>query len=120
MRKSDWKAKIKEQCRAAGTYAKHYESVIDTLAATLEQRDRTHAEFTASGGKSVIEYTNKAGATNVVKNPLLVLWMDLNQSALALWRDLGLTPKGYKDITGDKQKKPKESALAAALKSIED
>ena len=68
----------------------------------------------------MIEYTNKAGATNVIKNPLLVLWMDLNQSALALWRDLGLTPKGYKDITGDKQKKPKESALAAALKSIED
>ena len=37
-------------------------------------------------------------ATNTVKNPKLVIWMDLNTQALAYWKELGLTPSGLKRL----------------------
>ena len=55
----------------------------------------------SEGAEPVREYTNKAGATNLTKNPLLILWDDLNKSALAYWRDLGLTPSSYKKLAGE-------------------
>lgn len=119
MTKNKWISLIKEQLSALGTQDPAYNSVIDTLAGILEQRDKTFKEFKNSGGKSVIEYTNKGGSTNMTKNPLLVLWDDLNKSALAYWRELGLTPSGYKKITGDVPKKEKSGGLIAALKAIE-
>ena len=119
MEKAKWKKKIIKQCREIGTYQDAYLPAIETLAGILEQRDKTHAEFTKSGGKSVVTYINKFGAENMVKNPLLVMWDDLNKSALALWRDLGLTPAGYKKIAGEGQMQRKESALAKALKDFE-
>lgn len=96
-----------------------YNSAVETLAGILEQRDKTFKEFRASGGESVISYTNKGGSTNLIKNPLLVLWDDLNKSALAYWRELGMTPSSYKKMTGDSPKKEMRSGLAAALKDIE-
>lgn len=118
MRKAEWKKKIIEQCQSVGTYRDAFLPVIDTLAGILEQRDKTHAELTSSGGKSVILYTNKAGAENMTKNPLLVLWDDLNKSALAYWRDLGLTPAGLRKLDEKSMQKPKVSALAEALKEL--
>ena len=103
---------------ALGVQNSAYNSAIETLAGILEQRDRTFKEFKGSGGKSVIEYTNKGGSTNMTKNPLLVLWDDLNKSALAYWRELGLTPSSYKKMTGDTVKKEKAGGLAAALASV--
>lgn len=114
-----WAALIKSQLKMLGVSEPAYESVISTLADILEQRDKTKDEFIKSGGKSVIEYTNKGGSTNMTKNPLLVLWDDLNKSALAYWRELGLTPSSYKKMTGDAPKKEKPSGLAAALAEIE-
>ena len=119
MTKKKWRDLILTQLNALGTYKVAYDSVIDTLAAVLEQRDRTATEFHKSGGKSVIEYTNKGGSTNLTKNPLLVLWDDLNKSALAYWRELGLTPSSYKKVSGDGPTKEKPSGLAAALMQIE-
>lgn len=119
MRKADWKKKIIAQTQGVGTYRKEFLPVIEALAGILEQRDKTHAEFTASGGKSVIEYTNKNGSTNLIKNPLLQTWNDLNTSALAYWRDLGLTPQGLRKIDEDLLKPQKKvSTLAAALKDL--
>lgn len=118
MRKSEWKKKIIEQCQSVGTYRDAFLPAIDTLAGILEQRDKTHAELTSSGGKSVILYTNKAGAENMTKNPLLVLWDDLNKSALAYWRDLGLTPAGLRKLDEKSMQKPKVSALAEALREL--
>ena len=64
--------------------------------------------------------SNKAGATNLTKNPLLVLWDELNKTALAYWRELGLTPSSYKKITGEgARKEEKKKGLAAALAEIE-
>ena len=56
----------------------------------------------------------------MTKNPLLVLWDELNKTALAYWRELGLTPSAYKKITGEGAKKDtKAKGLAAALASLE-
>lgn len=119
MTKSKWKNLILEQMAALGVKKDAYSSAVETLAGILEQRDKTFREFQASGGKSVIQYTNKGGSTNMTKNPLLVLWDELNKSALAYWRELGLTPFSYKKMTGDAPKQEKTGELAEALKSIE-
>ena len=118
--KGAWKAVIEQQMAALHVKSESYGPAIETLATILEQRDKTYDEFIQSGGKSVIEYTNKGGSTNMTKNPLLVLWDDLNKSALAYWRELGLTPSSYKKMTGANQKDEKPSGLAAALLSAED
>lgn len=120
MSKKKWKNLIKKQLATLGLQNDAYESTVESLAAILEQRDKTFEEFQQNGGKSVIEYTNKGGSTNMTKNPLLVLWDDLNKTALAYWRELGLTPSSYKKLTGTgaKQEESKKG-LAAALASIE-
>lgn len=118
--KKKWKNLILKQLDSLGLNEDAYESSVDSLAAILEQRDKTYQEFRDSGGKSVIAYTNKGGSTNLTKNPLLVLWDDLNKTALAYWRELGMTPSSYKKVTGMgvKREEPKKG-LAAALASIE-
>lgn len=120
MSKTKWKNLIIKQLTALGLQNDAYKSTVESLAAILEQRDKTFEEFQQNGGKSVIEYTNKGGSTNMTKNPLLVLWDDLNKTALAYWRELGLTPSSYKKLTGTgaKQEESKKG-LAAALASIE-
>ena len=119
MTKAKWKSLILAQMAALDIQKDMYDPAIETLAGILEQRDKTFKEFKFSGGRSVIEYTNKGGSTNMTKNPLLILWGDLNKSALAYWRELGLTPSSYKRMTGDTPKKEKPGGLAAALASLE-
>ena len=55
----------------------------------------------------------------MTKNPLLVLWDDLNKTALAYWRELGLTPSSYKKMTGDAPKKEKPQGLVEVLSKLE-
>lgn len=94
----EWRDRIKEACIKAGTYKGYFDSVIETLAEILEARDDARQKFIESGGDSVVTYTNQRGQTNVVKNPALVVVDDMNKTALAYWRDLGLTPAGLKRI----------------------
>lgn len=120
MSKKKWKNLINRQLSALGLQNDSYDSTVDSLSQILEQRDKTFQEFQESGGKSVIEYTNKGGSTNMTKNPLLVMWDELNKTALAYWRELGLTPSSYKKLTGEGPKKEEtKKGLAAALASIE-
>lgn len=120
MSKTKWKNLINKQLIAVGLHDEAFESTVESLASILEQRDKTFQEFQQSGGKSVIEYTNKGGSTNMTKNPLLVLWDDLNKTALAYWRELGLTPSSYKKVTGTGTKKEDgKKGLAGILASIE-
>nr|DAL38790.1 MAG TPA_asm: terminase small subunit [Caudoviricetes sp.] len=119
MKREKWIETIEKQMEKLGTADPSYQSAVETLAEILEQRDKTKAEFKKSGGKSVIEYTNKGNATNMVKNPLLILWDDLNKSALAYWRELGLTPSSFRKMTGGVKEKEEKGGLAAALASLE-
>lgn len=101
MKRDEWKNKIIEACQAAGTYRDHIDAIIDTLAGILEKRDDAEAQFYSTGGNPVVAHTNKGGNTNIVKNPALVIYMELNTQALAYWRDLGLTPSALKKMNGD-------------------
>ena len=98
--KRTWKRRIRSACEIAGTYAEHYDIVIDTLAGIMETRDAAADQYKKSGGNPVVAYTNKGGHTNLRKNPALVIINECNQIALAYWRDLGLTPAGFKKLNG--------------------
>ena len=87
-----------EACKEAGTYRPFFDDVIETLGDILSRRDEAREMFVESGGNVLVNHTNKAGATNVEQNPCLRLINDLNRDALAYWRDLGLTPAGYKRL----------------------
>lgn len=120
MDKEAWKAKIEAACEAAGTYRPYFESVIDTLAGVMEMRDDAQEKFEASGGSSVVKHTNKGGASNIVKNPALVVIMDCNAQALAYWRDLGLTPAGLKKIDEQALRKQKRSSMSDLLRQMDN
>ena len=118
MKKSGWKSKIIKACKSAGTYEDHFDAVIETLAGILEKRDDAAEQYQKLGAVPIIRYTNKGGATNPAKNPALVLWDDLNKSALAYWRELGLTPASYKKMTGDAPQKEKRNGLTDLLEMM--
>lgn len=120
MTKKRWKAKIKKAATAAGTYKPVFDSVIDTLAGILERRDAAQQMFEESGGAVLVKHTNKGGATNIVQNPALRMVNDLERDALTYWRDLGLTPAGLKKINDEAFKAKPKSALAAALRELEN
>lgn len=120
MTENKWKSVIMDQLEALKLSDQAYDPIVKTLASILARRDKVEREFKQKGGEAAIEYTNKGGSTNLTKNPLLTLWDDLNKSALAYWRELGLTPSAYRKITGDSApKKQERSGLAAALRAIE-
>ena len=105
-------------CKNVGTYKADFDPIIETLVDAEIQRDKIRKEFTDSGGKTMIPYTNKNGSTNLVKNPLLVLWNDQCRTVLAYRRELGLTPAGLKKLNEKAMKPVKQSPLAKALKDL--
>lgn len=115
MKKAAWKRKIKHACEEAGTYRPYFDMTIASLAEILEIRDRTMEQYIASGRNPVVTHTNKAKEKNIVKNPVLQMYTDLQATALTYWRDLGLTPAGLKRISEEAMKLKKKSALADLL-----
>ena len=99
--KTTWKRRIKKACREAGTYEPFFDLIIDQLAEILETKDAAVELYAQSGGAPVVAYTNKGGHTNLRKNPALAVINECNQQALAYWRDLGLTPSGFKKLGND-------------------
>lgn len=119
MDRKKWKARIKKACEAVGTYEVHFDDVIDTLAAILEKRDAVEEQYIVEGACPVLEHTNNGGSCNLAKNPLIVLYMDLNNQAITYWRDLGLTPAGLRKINDKAKSEKKNDALAEALKGLD-
>lgn len=115
----EWKEKIVLSCKDAGTYRECFTDAIETLAATLSNRDEAQRLYEKQGSKPVVVYTNKNGQENIVKNPILVTIDDLNKTALTYWRDLGLTPKGLKAIDESAVKAKKTTGLQEMLKAID-
>lgn len=119
MDKVKWRERIKQASIDAGTYRPYFDSIIDTLAEIMETRDDARRIYYESGGETVVEYTNKGGATNYVKNPALVIVDDMNKIALAYWKELGLTPAGLKRINETALKGAKDKpSLGAVLKDL--
>ena len=108
MKKTDWRREIIKKCDSIGTYKPEFLPVINTLADILEERDRVRKQYHEEGSNPLIEKVSDRGAVNKAKNPLLTTWEDLNKDALVYWRDLGLTPAGFKklDMETDKKKAP--------------
>lgn len=121
MTKEDWVRKISEACETAGTYQPQFQYVIETLAQIMEDRDKAHAQYVEDGGRPTIIHVNRAKEANVVKNPMLVVEMELNAQALAYWRDLGLTPAGLRKLNADAVKeKPVTINLEKILEGLAD
>lgn len=114
-----WKSTIKRHCKSVGTYQKAFDPVIDTLAEILVKRDEAEELYESTGRQSVVEHTNKAGASNIEQNPILRLINDLNRDALQYWRDLGLTPAGLRKINDEALKEQKMSPLDRVLANLE-
>lgn len=119
MTKAEWRSRIQKACAEAGTYKPFFETIIDELAQILEIRDSAMAQFIASGNSPVVMHKNRAGHENIVRNPALAVISEQNQQALAYWRDLGLTPKGYKTLTGEGIEEKKSGAFEAMLERLD-
>ena len=115
---AEWKTRIIRDVKAAGPYQKYFGSVIDTLAGILARRDDAEVMFVASGGNILVKHTNKGGATNIEQNPALRLINDLNRDALAYWRDLGLTPAGYKRLNLEAAQAKSQDGLEKILSQL--
>lgn len=100
MTRAEWTERIRAACIEAGTYEEFFDMAIDQLAGILEMKNQAEEKFQEMGGEPVVESVNRAGGKNVRKNPALAAIMECNQQALAYWRDLGLTPSGYKKLDG--------------------
>lgn len=98
MTKDEWKKIITKKCKEAGTYKEFFDLIIEQLSQIMETRDAAKEAYRKTDSQPVILHTNKAGHTNIIKNPALAVINDCNQQALSYWRDLGLTPTGYKRL----------------------
>lgn len=116
----EWREKIEDCCKEAGTYRPCFGPVMDTLADILGRRDAVRKEFEENGAVMVVEHTNRGGATNYEQNPAIRMINDLNRDALAYWRDLGLTPAGLKKINDAalQERSAEVSPLQAALEKL--
>ena len=101
MTSEEWREVILAQLENKGMDDELENPTIDTLATIMEERDRCWELYQRSGGNPVINHTNKYGATNLERNPLLRTWIDLNQQSLTYWRELGLTPSSFKKLTDE-------------------
>ena len=120
MSADEYKQIIIDTMKAAKISDEYFSELIKTLAEILEKRDQCMAEYKKKN-QPVVKHTNKGGNTNVVKNPLLIIWDDLNKTALQYWKELCLTPQSYKKAISERATKLLEpkSTLEKVLMSIE-
>lgn len=78
---------------ALGNYKPEYDHMIDTYVSTKYQLDAKTEEWEETGAKVVEEYTNKAGATNMRKVPILTVIENLRKDFITLSDKLMLNPK---------------------------
>ena len=100
MTKDEWKKIIEEQISSNKNYLASFQTTIIILAEMLEERDRVYQAYLESGAEPVITFTSDRGAENPKQNPLLRQWQEINTTALAYLRDLGITPAGLRKLQG--------------------
>lgn len=72
MKKRGWKNIIIDQMLKKGLDDEIANPNIETLAEIMAERDEAYKTYQKSGGHPVITHTNKGGAANLEKNPLLL------------------------------------------------
>lgn len=107
---------IRDNMRLAGTYNQAFEPIIKTLARVQTELARAEKDWRGNGGTFVCEYTNKAGATNYVKDPYYSVVESLRDQVVDISAQLGLTPTGQRRVLGNAKTPPSgPSALERAL-----
>lgn len=117
MEKQEWKNRIENACKEAGTYEPAFDDVIDTLAGILTNRDEAEKQFRKMNCQPIVQHTNKGGNTNLVKNPALVVMNEMNAQAMMFWKELGLTAKAYQAMQKNGFQK-KEASFEDMLSGI--
>lgn len=91
--KKQFKSAITREMKSLGVYKKEYNNLIDIYAGMLHQYQLFEYEFEESGYQITEEYTNKAGATNQRKVPLLTAMESLRKDIVSYSDRLCLNPK---------------------------
>ena len=111
--------KINAAMRKADIYENYYDEVVKTLAHVLSERDRIYDQYIKEGAQPIVDVVSDRGAQQRRPNPLLDQWNKLNQTALAYWKELGMTPAGLKKLTDESSEKPKMSELDKVMMNLE-
>ena len=106
-----------ERMTALGVYKPQYAALIERTARLYIKLDELEAEYEKTGQARFVEYTNKAGATNLVPNPYLKAIEDVYAELLAHERELGLTPAALRKI-GEASAPKQKSKLELALEKL--
>lgn len=110
MTKKQWIRRITDDIVRNGNYTISFDPVIDCLAEILETKQKVFKEFTTSKEPYIVDGK---------KNLRLLLWDDLNKTALSYWRELGLTVASLKKIDEGAVKKKVQSPLEEVLSKLE-
>ncbi|MGD7051431.1 P27 family phage terminase small subunit [Sutcliffiella horikoshii] len=107
---------IKRKMKELGTYKKEYDQIVKIYAGMLFQYQVFEEKFEESGYQITEEYTNKAGATNERKVPLLTAMESLRKDIATYSDRLCLNPKSLENVTPEKTK---GSKLASVLSNLQ-
>lgn len=113
--RTDYISIIKKSMENLGIYNSEFDKSIEILNDILNDLDFARRDFKVDGRKYTVEFTNKAGNTNLTKNPQFQIIADLSDRALKYLNELGLTPAGLKKIQDKKAAKNKSSKLNEVL-----
>lgn len=105
----------RDQMKALGVYKPEFEPIIEVYSQLREQYKILTEHFIASG-YDFKEYTN----TGTKKAPIVTTLETLRKDILAYAAQLGLTPQGLLKADDKAFKQKKVSALAAALKGLDE
>lgn len=108
--------------KAIGTYDNAFVLTIGILDGLLSDYYDARNQWETEGRLLVIEYTNKNGQTNTVKNPLYQSMEKLRMDILTYLRELGITPSGLKKLKqnsfGDENKVSKVEEMLISLSQM--
>lgn len=114
MNRAAYKKKITSTVQSMGTYREEFDIIIDQLALIYEMRDRNLKQWKGTDKDNpypqVLEYTNKAGATNLAKHPCFLNNLQYGEQILKYLKALGLTPTDAKKMNVELEKE--EDTLA--------
>lgn len=109
------KNEIVRQMKTLGTYKPEYKNVINIFAGMLSQYEHFEEQFIEQGYPIEEEYTNKAGATNMRKTPLLSCMEKLRIDIATYSNILCLNPKSLENVTKEKANKSKLASVLSEL-----
>ena len=90
------KSRLVKLLSVSGVYNNADDEIVDLYVETYEFYQRMRTELMDSD--LLVEFTNKFGATNLMKNPLAIEITKTVQTLNALLKSMGLTPTQRKAI----------------------